>query len=285
MRRTIVILLVAIMLAGGLCPAFAANSLLPTPKPGNAATGSVSLPNYGSFSGNEGSLTAQDYAYNGRTWIVYYYPMTNNWGNEVDEWISACNSRGFKRTMDKFDGKTGYRMEKNGLQAILVPGLNGQVLLMVEAGLPMDDFEVVEEKPLETNQYRVEYNGIKATGNWFGGGKLNEYGHYYGFYNVVQDPNIEYLAVRIPSNVKTGTHSYYTRDSKIKDTAYFLSVKSGGNFLFDGAPFAPSHQMKSKKDYFECTIYYRDRYEIQGVIKGSFNDGKDVITVEFNISI
>lgn len=285
MRKTCVAFALLLILPSLITCLADASALLPTPKPETEpAPVSVVLPNFGSFSGESGELTAEGFAYEDSIWNVYYFHQTENWGNEVNEWIAACKDRGFAMTMDKFEGVTGYRMEQDGLCAILIPGLNDQIMLMTQVGLEMEAFALSEETPIQKGEMRIVYNGKKY--NW----------HYYFVYRSAYFPRFEVnasdvntelgkLEIWIPSRVETGTHDHYTSKSGISNSQYGLLIKNGSIPLFCGENVLPDDRMESDKDYFDATIYYRDEHEVYGLYEGSFNNGADVISVEFYVNL
>ncbi|MBQ6177667.1 MAG: hypothetical protein IJK29_11825 [Bacteroidales bacterium] len=282
-------LLMLLCLILAVAPAAAASAdLLPTPKPAdNAQPAAVTLPNFGSLLGDEGELTAEDYAYNGRTWTVWYFPQSANWGNAVDSFLAACKKAGFTHSFDSFDGNIGYVLDKDGLRAILIPGLNGQIMLMAEKGLTVAEYEKKDAKALEIGDVRVTYNGREYAYSAGSSQKLflNTYGSYYEFYSIVSG-ELHWLQLRIPSRVETGTHKRFTRTQRDQDGWYFLNILAGDHKpLVDFAPYAAGSALTGANDYFEVTIIYRDRYEICGVYEGCFNNGKDVIRAEFRFGL
>ena len=98
--RTVLLLLTILSLASS---SSLASGLLPTPRPSqNTGTGTL-LPNFGSCLGSEGDLTAEDYAYDGRTWTAWYYPQADNWSNALNDFIGDCKERGFTMTVSSFN--------------------------------------------------------------------------------------------------------------------------------------------------------------------------------------
>ena len=278
--------LLVILLVLSLLPAASfAGGLLPTPKPAQDTVG-AKLPNFGSFVGAEGELTAENYEYDGDLWTAWYYPQTDNWTSAVNDYIAACKDRGFSMDISSFNGKyTGYILGRDGLRAVLVPGIDGSILVMAENGLAVDDFSAAEEKTLKIGDVRITYNGkvyeCSNSNKLF----LNEYGGFYHFNEIVSG-EFHWIDFNIPTRVETGTHRRFTSTQHDEDGWYKLVILSGGNAaLVDFAPFAARSGLTGPKDYFEVTILYRDKYEVYGVYEGCFNNEKDKIRVEFRLAL
>ena len=243
------------------------------------------LPNPGSYFSDQGKKQEELFTDNEKSWELYYYTEDANADTGLTNWLKACEAEGFTWVPITVQDQSGFEVTDGTHLARLFPHYQNQeiILLMKEADLPIAAAEAeenTEARALEANEVHLVYNGRDYYfSNVFS--YLNEYGHYYEITTMFDNADYGLLDIRFPSRGQTGDSWRLSKENRREG----FEVSFNDTYFMDLDAFTKRDCFRSDKDYCQVDILYRDQVKVIGRFEGTFNDGADVIQLEFNLSI
>lgn len=120
------------------------------------------LPDPADLLGSAGSLLQSNYQFTlDYLCNAYLYPMPDDLDAFVSDYAALAEQSGFTVSETTADGAPAYRLEQNssGLYALLIPDVQGKLLLLVDVGLPFGESQgAAAPEPVEEEEEYVRFD-------------------------------------------------------------------------------------------------------------------------------
>lgn len=233
------------------------------------------LPDPAEITDEMGTLLQENYEFlAGYFCTAYSYPAPTSVNRFISDYTALARTAGYSVTAATVDGANGYSIQKgDGKTAYLIPGIQGQMLFLVENGMAYAPKE-------RTNYMTVTYNGRVCEFELQSSNMPNlatGRDYYDTFYHAANAP-IDSLGLDIPKYAATGDEFYMTRSNVVE--GFRLSKDTTDYLAWDSQYHGRQDHLKGDKDYILVRIDFAGEvdgeFTISGTWEGKFNNGKEV---------
>ena len=238
-------------------------------------TSSEPVPDPSEVTGVCGTLLQSNYQFDANYLCdAYVFEAPDNTRNFIDEYAVICRKAGYTLTEAVISGENGYTIQSgSGLYACIFPNMDGQMLLLIQSGMPF-------ELAARTNYATIVYNNrayemeVWQAKEWYA----------FNCWELIfqcDRGTFEFLTLCIPQSARTGDSYYVSGSSHVEGFALFQDHDAELLDIVEPLFGYRSDGIDSSKDFASVEITRiqdtDDGVLIEGVFNGSFNRGSIVI--------